>query len=403
MPISATGVGMRTNMRATVGRNNYGRLMVAPEKQPLNVILLVSLLLLISGLLMMTSASIEIASNDYGDPFYHLKRQSIFAVMGFLSLVITLMIPLSFWRNISWFLLVGSFALLLLVLVPGIGISVNGSQRWINLGLFNLQPSELAKVFIVIYLAAFLERNLEEVKNNWSGFVKPLGVIGVAVVLLHFEPDHGAMVILMLTAFCMIFLAGAKLYRFILMLLISGGGVVALAIMKPYVIERLSSYLNPWAPENRYDSGYQVTQALIAFGRGEWFGVGLGNSIQKLYFLPEAHNDFVLAIIGEELGLVGVVAVVALFCILVAQAFVIGKLAQSKNKLFAAFSAYGLGLLIAGQALINIGVNINLLPTKGLTLPFLSYGGASLIVCCFMIALLVRIQYEVECLEEDFE
>jgi cell division protein FtsW len=403
MVASAKGAGMRTNMRTVVGATNYGRLLVTPQKQSLNIILLVSSLLLICGLLMMTSASIEIASNDYGDPFYHLKRQSIFLVMGLFSLIITLTIPLSFWRNISWFLLMGSFALLLLVLVPGIGISVNGSQRWINLGLFNLQPSELAKVFIIIYLAAFLERNLEEVKNNWSGFVKPLSVIGAAVALLHFEPDHGAMVILMLTAFCMIFLAGAKFYRFILMLSICGGGVVALAIMKPYVIVRFSAYLNPWAPENVFTSGYQVTQALIAFGRGEWFGVGLGHSIQKLYFLPEAHNDFVLAIIGEELGLVGVVTVVALFSVLVAQALLIGKLAQSRNRLFAAFLAYGLGLLFAGQALINIGVNINLLPTKGLTLPFLSYGGASLIVSCFMIALLVRIQYEIECLEEGLQ
>jgi cell division protein FtsW len=362
----------------------------------LNPVLLVTFMLLACGLLMMTSASIEIASSQYGDPMYHFKRQAVFAVLGLLVMIATLKVPTEFWRNSSLFLLMGSYALLLLVLIPGVGKVVNGSARWINLGLFNLQPSELAKVFIVIYLAAFLERHLDEVRENWSGFLKPMLVIGAAMLLLLREPDHGAMVILMLSTFCMIFLAGAKLYRFILMLLLCVGAVSYLAILKPYVIVRFSSFLNPWAAENVYAGGYQLTQALIAFGRGEWLGVGLGNSIQKLYFLPEAHNDFVLAIIGEELGLIGVFFVVTLFCLLVYFAISIGKAAQKKGSLFAAFVAYGLALLLAGQALINIGVNIGLLPTKGLTLPFLSYGGASLIVNCFMVALLVRIQYETE-------
>ncbi|NQV70347.1 MAG: putative lipid II flippase FtsW [Pseudohongiella sp.] len=388
-------------MRMARALSGNGRMVGSESAQSLNTVLLLAMLLLVVGLLMMTSASVEIASSQYGDPFYHLKRQSIFALMGLLVAFLTLCVPVSFWQKSSWFLLMGSFALLLLVLVPGIGKNVNGSSRWINIGLFNVQPSELAKVFIMIYLASFLQRHLLEVRENWSGFFKPLLVIAAAVVLLHFEPDHGAMVILMLTAFCMIFLAGAKLYRFLLMLILCVGAIVVLAITKPYVIVRFSSFLNPWAAENVYGGGYQLTQALIAFGRGEWFGVGLGNSIQKLYFLPEAHNDFVLAIIGEELGLLGVTVIVVLFCILVLKAFSIGKLAESRNSLFAAFFAYGLGLLFAGQAMINIGVNIGLLPTKGLTLPFLSYGGASLIVSCFMIALLVRIQYETESLVDE--
>jgi len=387
-------------MVTTLGRAGYNSTNRPANAQALNTVLLVTCILLTSGLLMMTSASVEIASSQYDDAFYHLKRQSVFAALGLSAMVLTLCVPLKFWRNSSWFLLMASYALLLLVLVPGVGKIVNGSARWIDLGFFNLQPSELAKVFIVIYIASFLESHLEEVRNDWSGFIKPMLVIGTAVLLLHFEPDHGAMVILMLTAFCMIFLAGAKLYRFLLMLILGVGAVIALAIMKPYVIVRFSSFLNPWAAENVYGGGYQLTQALIAFGRGEWLGVGLGNSIQKLYFLPEAHNDFVLAIIGEELGLIGVAAIVLLFCVLVFSAFSIGKAAQQKNSLFAAFFAYGLGLLFAGQAMINIGVNIGLLPTKGLTLPFLSYGGASLIVSCFMVALLVRIQYETECLVE---
>ena len=363
----------------------------------LNPLLLVTCMLLACGLLMMTSASVEIASSQYNDPFYYLKRQGIFALIGLLAMMLTLHIPVAIWKKFSWFLLMGSFVLLFLVLVPGIGKVVNGSARWIDLGFFNLQPSEVAKVSIVIYLSAYLERNLEEVRDKWSGFLKPMLVIGVAAVLLELEPDHGALVILMLTAFCMIFLAGIKLYRFLIMLGLCSGAVTYIALTKPYVIVRFSSYLNPWAEENVYGGGYQLTQALIAFGRGEWFGVGLGNSIQKLYFLPEAHNDFVLAIIGEEFGLVGVCVVVLLFCVLVYLAFSIGKAAQEKGNLFEAFLAYGLGLLFAGQAMINVGVNTGLLPTKGLTLPFLSYGGASLIVSCFMVALLVRIQYETEC------
>ena len=378
---------------ATVAREKE---LLLRHSRPLNPLLLISSLLLVSGLLMMTSASVELASAQYGDPFYHFKRQGIFALIGLIALVFTLITPLSFWRKSGWFLLIGSYVLLLLVLTPGIGKIVNGSARWIDLGFFNLQPSELAKVFIVIYLAAFLERHLMEVREKWSGFLKPLLLIGAAAALLQLEPDHGAMFILILTAFCMIFLAGAKLYRFIFMLLVFVGAITYLTFTKPYVILRYSSYLNPWAAENVYEGGYQLTQALIAFGRGEWLGVGLGNSIQKLYFLPEAHNDFVLAIIGEELGLVGVAFVVTLFCLLIHYAFAIGKAAEKKGYLFEAFLAYGLALLFAGQAIINIGVNIGLLPTKGLTLPFLSYGGASLIVSCFMVALLVRIQYETE-------
>ena len=384
------------SMATTLNRRTSMPSLAATGLPPVNTLILVASLLLIVGLLMMASASVEIASSQYGDPFFHLKRQAIFAVIGISALLVTIQIPIKVWRDLSWYLLMGSYALLLLVLVPGIGKEVNGSLRWIDLGPFNLQPSELAKVFVVIYMAAFLERHLEEVRQDWSGFVKPLIVIGAAVALLHFEPDHGAMVILMLTTFSLIFLAGAKLYRFFLILAVCIGAVVFLAIMKPYVIVRFSSFLNPWAAENVYGGGYQLTQALIAFGRGEWFGVGLGNSIQKLYFLPEAHTDFVLAIIGEELGLFGVALVVALFSVLVLKAFSIGKDAMRKQQMFAAFFAFGLGLLFAGQALINIGVNIGLLPTKGLTLPFLSYGGASLIVSFFMVALLVRIQYETE-------
>ena len=380
------------SMARVIGPTN--RLIESNRPREVNSMLLLTSLLLFIGLLMMTSASVELASSQYFDPFFFLKRQLIFSAVGVFVLVVTLHIPVAAWRIQSWYLLMGSFALLLLVLVPGIGESVKGSTRRIDLVIFDLQPSELAKVFIVIYLAAFLERQLDEVREKWSGFYKPLLVVGAAVALFHFQPDHGTMVILTLTALCMIFLAGAKFYRILLMLTLCMGGIALLAVMKPYVIDRITSFLDPWAVENVTNGGYQQAMAQVAFGRGEWFGVGLGNSMQKLYFLPEAHNDFVLAIIGEELGLVGVTMVILLFSALIYKAFSIGQKAQQKNKLFAAFFAYGLGLLFAGQTMINVGASISLLPVKGLTLPFMSYGGASLIMSFFMVGLLVRIEYE---------
>ncbi len=360
----------------------------------LNVLVVVMLLLMTIGLLMMTSASVEISNSQYGDPFFYLKRQVFFTALALLIGIGTLLVPVRFWHGVSGLLMVASYVLLALVLVPGIGHEVNGSSRWINLGFYNLQPSEMAKLFMVFYLAAYLERRRGEVIGSWVGFLKPMLLLVAAIVLLHFEPDHGAMVIMIGTCFSMIFLAGAKLHRFALVLLVCVAGVVALAIMKPYVLDRFESFMNPWAAEYVYGEGYQLTQALIAFGRGGWFGEGLGNSIQKLYFLPEAHTDFVLAIVAEEFGLLGVSVVLGLFITMIAQAFSIGKRIEATGDLFPAYVAYGIALLFACQTLINVGVNIGLLPTKGLTLPFLSYGGNSLLVSCFMVAVLVRIQYE---------
>ncbi len=360
----------------------------------LNGLVVVTLLLMSIGLLMMTSASVEIANGLYGDPFFFLKRQVFFTVLALAIGLGTLLVPVRFWYNISPLLLVASYVLLALVLVPGIGHEVNGSSRWINLGFYNLQPSEMAKLFMVFYFAAYLERRREEVIGSWTGFLKPMLLLAAAIVLLHFEPDHGAMVIMIGTSFSMIFLAGAKLHRFALVLALCLAAVAALAIMKPYVLDRFESFMNPWAAEYVYGEGYQLTQALIAFGRGGWFGEGLGNSIQKLYFLPEAHTDFVLAIVAEEFGLIGVSVVIGLFIALIAQAFAIGKRVEAKGDLFPAYVAYGIAMLFACQTLINVGVNIGLLPTKGLTLPFLSYGGNSLLVSLFMVAILVRIQYE---------
>ena len=370
-----------------------------PEPRP-SALLLVTLLLLAFGLLMMTSASVESAQSRHGDPLFFLKRQSIFAGMGVAVMLVLMRIPIDFWNRLNWLLLLGSYAMLIVVLLPGIGREVNGSMRWIDLGFVSVQPSEPAKVLMVIFLASYLNRRRELVRTTWLGFLTPLLLVGLAVILLQMEPDHGAMVILALTALGMIFLAGAGLWRVLTLLLLSTGSIALLAYTEPYVVRRLTAYLDPWAPENIYGAGYQLGQAQIAFGRGGLFGEGFGNSIQKLDFLPEAHNDFILAVIGEELGLAGVALVVLLFCLLVWCCFSIAREAHLRERFFSAYLAWGLGLLLAGQAMINIGVNMGLLPTKGLTLPFMSYGGASLIVCCGIIGLLLRIQYETECVAE---
>lgn len=364
------------------------------QLQPVNTLLLVLVLLLGTGLIMMTSASMEIANSMTGDPFYFLKRQIFFIGVSLIVVLVTLHIDMSVWYRSSPLLLCCAMVLLVLVLIPGIGTVVNGSARWIDLGFYRLQPSEMAKIFMVMYMAAYLERRRVEVHESWAGFMKPMAILGAAIVLLHFEPDHGAMVILMLTTFTMLFLAGARLHRFVLIVMACFAAVVALAIMKPYVINRLTSFLNPWAAEYVYGEGYQLTQALIAFGRGEWFGVGLGNSIQKLYFLPEAHTDFVLSIVAEETGLLGVMLVMSLFVTLIYSALRLGRECEARGRYFCAYVAFGIGMVFATQVFINFGVNTGLLPTKGLTLPFLSYGGNSLLISCFMVGVLMRIQYE---------
>ena len=378
----------RGNLRPSQIRNSRG---VVAE---LNIVAVASVLLLAIGLLMMTSASIETASSNYNEPFYFLARQVVFMAVGIIVAIFAILTPMSFWKGASPSLLIFSYILLILVFVPGLGHEVRGSARWISLGFFNLQPSELAKLFMVFYVASYLEKNINEIKDNWGKFLWPLSVAGFAAALLQQEPDHGAMVILLVTVFCLVFLAGAKLIRVLSLLLLFGVVGVLVASTKPHVLARFVSFMDPFDQQYVYTSGYQLAQSLIAFGRGEVFGVGLGNSIQKLYFLPDAHTDFVLAIIAEELGMVGVLVVVSLIGALVLSAFFIGKKAQAQNRLFEAFVSYGIGLLFIGQALINIGVNIGLMPTKGLTFPFLSYGGASLIVSCLMSSLLMRIQFE---------
>jgi len=346
--------------------------------------------LLSIGLVMMGSASISIAEKQYGEPFYFIWKQAVFVAVALALSWGVLQVPIEFWNKISPYLLMFGMALLALVLL--MGKQVNGSLRWIDLGVLNIQPSELMKLFVVIFLAGYLVRRGEEVRTTIKGFLKPMLVLGVVGVLLLLEPDFGSGVVIAFTALGMMFLAGVRFWQFGVLIMVMAMALSLLAYSSPYRVERLTSFLNPWA--DPFDSGFQLTQALIAFGRGEWLGVGLGGSVQKLFYLPEAHTDFLFAVISEELGLMGGLLVIALFVIIVYRAFRIGHFALCHDDRFAGYMAFGIGLLIGFQALINIGVNMGVLPTKGLTLPLMSYGGSSVVATCIACALLLRIAHQ---------
>ncbi|MFA0994840.1 MULTISPECIES: putative lipid II flippase FtsW [Pseudomonas syringae group] len=344
------------------------------------------------GLVMITSASSEVAAVQSGNTLYMMTRHLVYLLIGLGACGVTMMIPVATWQRLGWLMLLGAFGLLLLVLVPGIGREVNGSMRWIGFGAFNVQPSEIAKVFVVIFLAGYLIRQQQEVRESWMGFFKPFIVLLPMAGLLLMEPDFGATVVMMGAAAAMLFLGGVGLFRFSLMVVLAVASVVVLVQAQPYRMARLTNFTDPWA--DQFGSGYQLTQALIAFGRGEWIGVGLGNSVQKQFYLPEAHTDFVFSVLAEELGVVGSLITVALFLFVAIRGMYIGMWAERAKQFFGAYVAYGLSFLWIGQFLINIGVNVGLLPTKGLTLPFLSYGGSSLVICCASLGLLLRIEWE---------
>lgn len=361
------------------------------------------------GLVMITSASSEVAAAASGNPLYHMIRHLVYLAIGLGAGVLTLQVPMAFWQHHGPRLMLVAFILLVLVLLPGIGREVNGAKRWIGFGLFNLQPSELAKLFTVMFIAGYLVRRQDEVREKLMGFIKPMLVLGPIAVLLLAEPDFGATVVLVGSCIAMLFLGGINLLRFIPLAGAVLAAGVAVMTSQSYRMQRLTNFIDPWA--DQYGAGYQLSQALIAFGRGEWFGVGLGNSIQKQFYLPEAHTDFVFAVLAEELGMIGALVTVGLFVFVSVRALYIGLWAEKARQYFSAYVAYGLAFLWIGQVLINIGVNVGLLPTKGLTLPFLSYGGSSLVICCVSLALLLRIEWErrtqlgneeVEFVESDF-
>lgn len=347
------------------------------------------LALLLVGLVAISSASVEYADWHYQNAWYHTQRHLVYMIAGVSVAVALYCVKPQFWMTTGWAWLFIALALLILVLIPGIGKQVNGSQRWLPLGPFTLQPSEFAKLAVVVYLAGYMVRREHEMRHQWQGFLKPMAVLFATTLLLMIEPDFGATVIVAATSFGMLFLAGVKLGHFLIVLLGALSALGVLLISAPYRLERLAAYTNPWA--DPFGNGFQLTQSLIAFGRGEWFGVGLGNSIQKLFYLPEAHTDFVFSIWAEETGFIGAFVVIALFAALIARILWAGRKALEVKNPFGAYLCYGVALVFSGQAFVNMGVSSGLLPTKGLTLPFVSYGGTSLLVCCAMLGLVLRI------------
>jgi len=348
--------------------------------------------LLLLGCVMVYSASVSIAEKLTGNSLHYLLRHLASVALGVLVMMIVMRTRVRFWEFLGPYLLLAGIALLVLVLVPGIGRHVNGSSRWIPLGIFTLQPSELSKLFVIIYVAGYLVRKQEELRFFTQGILMVSIVVAVIGMLLLQEPDLGSVVVICLTVFAMLFLGGVRFWHFMAVMLAAVGGMVLLTLAAPYRMARITGFLDPWA--DPFDTGFQLTQALIAFGRGEWFGVGLGASIQKMFYLPAAHTDFLFAVLAEELGLAGVLAVMFLIGVIVLRAFRIAATAERNGQIYASRLAQGLGLLLGLQAMINMGVNMGALPTKGLTLPFLSYGGSSMIVCCAAAGLLLMIERE---------
>lgn len=355
-------------------------------------LLAAALSLLLIGLVMIASASIDVADVRNNDPFFYFTRHATFIFLGLAAGLVTYFLPISWWQSNAWFLLIASFALLTMVVLPGVGKTVNGSTRWIAIGSINIQPSEVAKLFLVAYLAGYLVRRHDEVRQSWWGFTKPMLVLTVAAFLLLSEPDFGATVVIGAAFMGMIFLSGAKLHQFGVLVVVCLVVLMGLIWSQPYRMERLIGYTDPWA--DQFGAGYQLTQSLIAFGRGDIAGVGLGNSLQKQFYLPEAHTDFVFAILAEEFGLLGSIFIVLMFSLLIYRAFKIARVAEKASMLFHAYLSYGIAILLGVQASINLGVNMGLLPTKGLTLPLVSYGGSSLVVSIACIAILLRVHNE---------
>ena len=344
------------------------------------------------GLVMVTSASVSIASQETGRPFYFLERQLLLTVIGAACAAAIFATPSRVVERASGALLALALVLLLLVLVPGLGHAVNGSRRWLQLAGLNFQVSELSRVLVLLYVASYAVRRESELRESFLGLVKPLGLLVLGCILLLAEPDFGAATVLFAAGFALLFLAGARLRYVLAMTAIAGVGFALLAVSTSYRLRRLTTFLHPWA--DPYNSGFQLTQSLIAIGRGQWLGVGLGDSVQKLFYLPEAHTDFLFAVLAEELGLVGVVLTLLLFLGLIWRSFAIARLAREAGLKFPAYLAAGFGLWVGIQTFINIGVNMGALPTKGLTLPLMSYGRSSLIVALAGLGLLLRVYHE---------
>lgn len=352
------------------------------------------LFLMAMGLVMVYSASIAIAEAQFGEgnSYYYLIRHVIYLGIGITLGLIVFQVPLSTWQKYAPFLLLISMLLLVLVLFPGIGREVNGSQRWIPLFVVNLQPSEFIKFFVVIYAADYVIRKAQDLNSFTKGFLPIVAIITVIGFLLLQQPDFGAFVVITALLIFMLFLGGVSIKILVGLAGLMTAGMFVLIYIANYRLDRIIGFMDPWA--DPLGKGYQLSHALIAFGRGEWLGVGLGGSVEKLFYLPEAHTDFLLAVLAEELGFVGVAAVIILFAALIIRALAIGRQAAKLECVFAALVAHGVGLWIGLQALVNMGVNMGVLPTKGLTLPLMSYGGSSITAVCLALAVLLRIDWE---------
>ena len=357
-------------------------------------LLLAVLALLGLGLVMVASSSLDLAARNFNNPYHFFHRQLLFAVIGAVAAVFFAAVPLRRWESAGPLLLLLIMMLLIAVLLPGVGRTVNGATRWIPLGIFNLQVSEPVKLLVVLYLSGYIVRHFANLRLHFVGFVRPLIVLGLGTVLLLLQPDFGGAVIMLAIGMGMLVLAGAKLWQFLALGATILAAMSVLALATPYRVARLTAFLDPW--QDPFATGFQLTPSLIAIGSGSWLGTGLGGSVQKLFYLPEAHNDFLFAVFAEEFGFVGVVVLIALFAVVVWRAFVIGLLAERGGHAYGSHVAFGIGIWIGLQAAVNIGVNMGLLPTKGLTLPFLSYGGSSLIVTLAAIGLLLRVYWEAQ-------
>lgn len=362
------------------------------KRQPpltIDIPLLVLILLLVSfGLVMVASSSMVISDQQYGYPFHYLVKQSVFLLMGLVAAGIVLSVPKDFWSDNSLIILGIGLFLLFLVLVPGIGRVVNGSRRWLNFGFIGFQVSEIIKLCAFVYLASYVARFQEQIKTQLQGFIKPMLLLGMIALLLLLEPDFGSVVVITAVFLTVLFMAGARIWPFLVLIAIVVGLLALLAILSPYRMARLTTFLNPW--QHAFGSGYQLTQSLIAFGRGGWHGVGLGNSIQKLFYLPEAHTDFIFAVISEELGLIGELGLLVLYGALVWRIMYLGQRALAAKDVYTGYFCFATALWFSFQVIVNIGVCTGLLPTKGLTLPFVSYGGSSILVNCMVVGIVLR-------------
>ena len=358
--------------------------------------LLIVLLLIMIGLITLSSASSAISEDISGTPFYYLNRQIFAVFIGFMCALFCFFVPTQHWKNLGPWLLILGLILLVIVLIPGLGREVNGSTRWIRLGgTINVQVSDPVRLCIMIYVAGYLVRRNKQLREGFVGFLRPMMVLGIASILLLMETDFGATAVLLVTVLSMLLVAGARIRDFLLFLFTTSASLVILLQFFPDRMKRFTGFIDPWDKSVVFDSGYQLTQSLIAIGRGEWLGVGLGNSVQKLFYLPEAHTDFIFAVFAEEFGLLGSLILILLFVLLIWRIFRLAIRSARADRFFEAYFCVGAGSWLALQVIINLGVSMGGLPTKGLTLPLISYGRSSLIMTMITLGMLLRIYHEI--------